>query len=261
VCVLDQGQVAFDGEAKAGIRHYHAMLRHGHQRQPDGSHAPAGFGRATDEQLDQAWHRQAVGGRWNESGEWQFEFLRRHGLTPSSYVLDMGCGSLAGAKHLLPFLEQSHYWGFEIDQALYEAGVTIELARAGIPAEWGHVVVNDQFDLHIAQHPFDLAIANSFFRRLPLNRIARCLASVMTRLVPGGRFYATWLDNPQAASLEPITWPDGTVSHADAEPYHYTFDLLATVCASLGYRAERLPDTSHPRGESVLVITDPRRTA
>jgi hypothetical protein len=133
--------------------------------------------------------------------------------------------------------------------------VTIELLRAGVAPERGHFIVNERFDLSDSPHRFDMAMANSLFRRLPLNRIARCIGSVMAKLAPGGRFYATWIDHPNPSDFEPIAGPDGIVSYPDGEPFHYPFELLATVCESLGYRAERMAHNTHPRGESVMVVT------
>ena len=115
---------------------------------------------ADDDRL--AWHRLATGGRWAEEGAWVFDFLRAQGLRPDHYVLDVGCGSLSAASRLLPYMEQSHYWGFEKNIELYIAGVQIELPRAGVRA--GARPLHRQRrlrPLRSAPHPFDLAIASS----------------------------------------------------------------------------------------------------
>jgi hypothetical protein len=102
------------------------------------------------------------------------------------------------------------------------------------------------------------AIAEGFFSRLPLNRISRCIASVLKRLAPGGRFYATWYDNPEPRGFDPIQ-RHGFATYPDAEPYHYPFTLLSGICDAIGARAERIDETQlgapHPRGESAMVIT------
>jgi SAM-dependent methyltransferase len=203
---------------------------------------------------DLAWHRLATGGRWTETGAWVYDFLRRQGLTPDDYLLDVGCGSLSAAIHLLPFMQQSHYWGFEKNIELFIAGSQLELPRAGVAAERGHFIVNDDFDLTEAP-PITVAIASSLFRRLSLNGIARCMAGVLTRLVPGGRFYASWLDNPDPRSFEPIDRADGSTSYSDRDPFHYSFEVLAALAEAIGGQVERLDDRSHPRGESIMVIT------
>ena len=81
------------------------------------------------------------------------------------------------------------------------------------------------------------------------------MAAVVKKLAPGGRFYITWPENPDPASFEPIVQSDGTRTFADREPFHYSFATLAAIAETLGARAERLPDTSHPRGEALMVLT------
>jgi SAM-dependent methyltransferase len=192
---------------------------------------------------DRAWHRSAPGGRWSAEGAWIFDFLRREGLAPSHYVLEVGCGSLAAAIHLLPFMEQSHYWGFEKNAELFVAGMQIEIPRAGVDPRRGHFVVNDAVDLSEVPHRFDFAIASAQVRRLSLNSIAQTFASVIRQLSPAGRFYVSWPE-ADAASVPPTR-----------EPYQYSFDILARIAELTGGRAERVADASHPRGESLMVIT------
>ncbi|HWW87229.1 MAG TPA: ABC transporter ATP-binding protein, partial [Vicinamibacterales bacterium] len=158
VCVLEQGELAFDGGLEEGLAFYEWLLaRRSHG---DGSTAPAAQpASAGDDEadLDRAPHRTARGGLWRDTGRWQFEFLRQQGLGPRQYVLDVGCGSLSAGLHLLPFLDENHYWGFERDRGLLEAGVWIELPRAGVVPERGHFVINDTFELDAIPDTFDFA--------------------------------------------------------------------------------------------------------
>lgn len=252
VCVLEQGELRYDGAVDGGLTEYrrlNAQAPHQAIRGSDGSVPDGGT------ESVQPWHRQATGGRWEEEGAWVSDFLRRHGLRPNQYLLEVGCGSLAAAARLLPYMEQSHYWGFEQNVELFVAGVEKELPRLGVQPERGHFVMNEDFDLSGVPHTFDLAIASSLFRRLSLNAVTRCLAGVVRKLAPGGRFYVTWADNPDPAAFEPIAQPDGTHTFSDREPFHYSFAVLAALAETIGARAERLDDASHPRGESVMVIT------
>jgi SAM-dependent methyltransferase len=194
---------------------------------------------------DRAWHRTASGGHWEAEGAWVSDFLRGQGLRPSDYLLEVGCGSLAAAARLLPYMEQSHYWGFEKNNELFVAGVQIELPRAGVRADRGHFLVNDDFDLSSVPHAFDVAIASALVRRLSLNTIARAFIAVIGKLAGGGRFYVTW---PELQAGAPPS---------DREPYHYSFEILARIAEIAGGRAERLDERSHPRGESVMVIRKP----
>jgi ABC-type polysaccharide/polyol phosphate transport system ATPase subunit/SAM-dependent methyltransferase len=260
VCVLEQGELGFDGDVESGLAFYEQLLArraaHGDgvmlaAAQPATTEAAE----VTRADLDRAPHRLASGGHWSESGIWQIEFLRREGLEPGHYVLDVGCGSLAAAVHLLPFLDEQHYWGLERNGALVDAGVAIELPRAGVAADRGHFLVNETFELDGIPHALDFVVASSVFTCLPFNSVARCIAGVVRKLKPSGRFYATWFENPDAASFEPIVQPNGVTTYPDHEPYHYPFQLIAQACEAVGARVERIGDSTHPRGESVLVIS------
>jgi ABC-type polysaccharide/polyol phosphate transport system ATPase subunit/SAM-dependent methyltransferase len=260
VAILDHGRLLYDGSVDAGLTEYRRLTASSPQEaigpEPAGGsdRAPSQVDRSALEDPDLAWHRLATGGFWVEEGAWVFDFLLRQGLQPTQYVLDVGCGSLSAASHLLRYMEPSHYWGFEKNIELFIAGCQIELPRAGLRPELGHFIVNDDFDLSDSPYAFDLAIASSLFRRLTLNSVARTIAAVVRKLAPGGRFYATWPDSPAHASFDPIVRPDGSTTYSDREPFHYSFEMLAALAEVVGARAERLDDRSHPRGESVMVI-------
>lgn len=254
VCVLDAGQLRYDGTVDGGLAEYRRLnAQTPHQAVRASAHEVAAAPAS-----DLAWHRLALGGRWEEEGAWVFEFLRSKGLKPDDYMLEVGCGSLSAALRLLPYMDQSHYWGFEKNLELFTAGVQIELTRAGVEADRGHFIVNDDFDLSGAPHVFDIAIASSLTRRLSLNSIARCFANVVQKLAPRGRFYVTWPDVPQAEVFVRRDHPDGTTTFGDREPYHYSFEMLARIAELVGGRAERVEGVGHPRCESAMVIT--RRT-
>jgi ABC-2 type transport system ATP-binding protein len=256
VTVLDQGRLVFDGGVDAGLTHYRRLIARAPEAEVRGGPDPSP---AAADDPDLAWHRLATGGDWAREGDWVVETLHRHGLRPDQYVLEVGCGSLAAARALLKTMDQSHYWGYERNRELFDAGVTIELPGAGVRAERGHFVVNDDFDFSGVPHRFSLGIASAQVRHLPLNRIARLIASVVRHLAPGGRFILTWPDNPDPGRFDPIRQPDGTLTYPDREPYHYAFEVLARICETLGATAERIHDTSHPRGEAVMLIRAARK--
>jgi ABC-type polysaccharide/polyol phosphate transport system ATPase subunit/SAM-dependent methyltransferase len=257
VCVLEQGELMFDGDVDGGLAFYEQLLAR-RAAQADGpvpTVVPPAIAVADEADLDRAPHRTAFGGHWREVGLWQFELLRKQGLEPRHHVLEVGCGSLAAAVHLLPFLEEHRYWGVERDRRLLEAGIQIELPRAGIPPERGRFLVAETFELSEIHGAFDFALASSGFACWPFNDVARCIASVVRRLSPSGRFYATWFENPDPASFDPIVHPNGVTTYPDREPYHYPFGLIAAVCDAVGATVDRIHDSTHPRGESVLVIS------
>jgi ABC-type polysaccharide/polyol phosphate transport system ATPase subunit/SAM-dependent methyltransferase len=257
VCVLEQGEMVFDGGLEEGLAFYEGVLERwaAHAAHSTTAAAPAAVGAAEEVDLEGALPRLAPSSQRSETGIWQVEFLRKQGLEPGHYVLDVGCGSLAAAVHLLPFLDEDRYWGLERNGALIEAGVRIELPRAGVIPERGHFMINDTFELSEIPAALDMAVASSLFAYLPFNGVARCIASVVRKLKPSGRFYATWFENPDPANFDPIVHPNGVTTYPDREPYHYPFELIEQVCRAVGATVDRLGDSTHPRGESILVIS------
>ena len=72
--------------------------------------------------MNQVWHREAVGGLWEEMGRLQFDFVANQGLKPDHKLLDIGCGSMRGGVHFVSYLENSNYYGVDCNKALLDAG-------------------------------------------------------------------------------------------------------------------------------------------
>ena len=157
-----------------------------------------------------------------------FDFLRQEGLKPSDRVLHLGKASVAVTELWRSFLEEHHFGRPVNDASVFALGDETE--------------------------PFDIAVADSLFPFRPFNTVARCIASVVRKLAPNGRFYATWFENPDPANFEPIVQPGGITTFPDAEPYHYPFALIASVCEAVGATAARVAGNP-PGGGSILVIS------
>ena len=78
--------------------------------------------------LSPAARRHALVGQerlWKMKRDFQAKFLIGHGLSPSDYLLDVGCGTLRGGIPLIRYLNTGHYYGIEVraevlDEALRE---------------------------------------------------------------------------------------------------------------------------------------------
>ena len=81
------------------------------------------------------WHREEVGGLWDKIGKLQFNFLKKMGLKPEYYFLDVACGSLRGGIHFIDYLESGHYFGIDKDKELLEAGKNFELRKRVIDVD------------------------------------------------------------------------------------------------------------------------------
>jgi ABC-type polysaccharide/polyol phosphate transport system ATPase subunit len=224
-CVLDQGELAFDGDVESALHFYNALL----QRDGYGYPAPPPTETTAAPQIAVSESAPKTHVAMGDSGDWIFDFLEREGLRPSDRVLYLGRPSAAARERWRSFLEENHYVSLSDDASLFG------------PA--------DQTGL------FDVAIADSVFPFRAFNAVARCIASVVRRLEPAGRFYATWFENPDPANFEPMIRPAGITTFADFEPYHYPFSLIANICEAVGATVDRVSTTGHPGGESLLVIS------
>ncbi|MCW5566843.1 MAG: hypothetical protein KIS84_01275 [Dokdonella sp.] len=100
-----------------------------------------------------------------------------------------------------------------------------------------------------------MAIAVSLITHLYANHIQVCLARVAEVLAPGGRFYVTFFEAPHSAHLASLVQPPGEITtHYANDPFHQSFDELATLAARAGLDAELIGDFGHPRGQRMILF-------
>jgi SAM-dependent methyltransferase len=207
----------------------------------------------------QEWHRRKVGGAWEVIGKHQFDFLVKQGLQPENYFLDVGCGSLRGGVHYIKHLDTAHYYGIDINQTLLDAGRDIELPRYNLTDKEPILVQMDDFGFQRLGQRFDFAIAQSVFTHIPLNDIIVCLMNIEKVLAPGGKFFATFFENPQGKhNLEPISYSVDNLDFLtffNQNPYHYDFATFEWICSGTKLKAEYIGDWGHPRNQRMLQFT------
>lgn len=206
----------------------------------------------TDAEIAGKRHRDFVGGKWEEIGRWQFEFLRGQGLLPNHRLLDVGCGCLRGGIHFVHYLEPGCYYGIDKNASLIQAGREVELPEAGLAHKQPHLRVNDTFDFAGFATTFPFALAQSLFTHLPIHAIERCLVYIAKVLEPGGRFFATYFDAPAPHHLETIHRDDGIVTHSDRDPFHYHFSVFRFLVHELPLTVRDMGVCGHPRGQRML---------
>jgi SAM-dependent methyltransferase len=67
----------------------------------------------TDRHVDKD-PKRGIGGKWDEVGGLQYDFRVERGLQPHHQMLDIGCGTLRGGRHLIRFLDAGHYTGTDL---------------------------------------------------------------------------------------------------------------------------------------------------
>ncbi len=206
--------------------------------------------------LDQGYHRELIGGLWDEMGRRQLDLLVSEGLEPHMRVLDIGCGCLRAGVHLVAFLEPHNYFGIDVSPSLLAAGYDRELKPAGLEARLprAQLLANGDFESWRFGTTFEMALAQSVFTHLPSNFIRRCLIETARSMARGGRFYATYFECPadrfDALSLRHE--PGGIVSYLDRDPYHYRRREIEQFAEGLPWRVEFIGEWNHPRAQQLV---------
>lgn len=204
-------------------------------------------------------HRDVIGGRWDELGQLQLDFLVAEGLAPHHVLLDIGCGSLRGGVKFVPYLDPGNYWGVDKNKALLDIGYDIELRRLGLAERQprAQLVRLPDFEFADLGMQCDYAIAQSLFTHLSSDSIRRCLTRVMPAMRSGARLYATFfeLEDGEPRECEKLH-PDGmTVSYGDRSFYHYHLDDFRAALDGLPARLDHVGDWGHPRGQRMIRVT------
>lgn len=215
----------------------------------------------TDAEQEFRWWEYAVGGMWEQMGALQFDFLVQQGLRPEHSLLDVGCGSLRAGVKFLPYLKSGHYYGIDINHEILDAArMVVERERLQHTAPT--LVQMDDFDFASLGRSFDFALAQSVFTHVPLNSIIRCLMNIDRVLVPGGRFFATFFENPlgkrHLGPLEPVFQSSADElrfqTFFDRDPYHYDVDTFRWICEGTRLEVEYIGSWNHPRDQRMLAF-------
>jgi SAM-dependent methyltransferase len=134
---------------------------------------------------------EAVGGRWDEIGSLQFQFLKDEGLRPDHRLLDFGCGCLRGGLHFIRYLEPGHYFGVDISSEVIAAGRRF-LAEQDLAHQVPtlKIVTESTFDW-FGDASFDVVLAQSVFTHMRPADLESVFAHVPRVMGPGSVFYAT----------------------------------------------------------------------
>lgn len=181
-----------------------------------------------------------------EMGHWQSNFLKRQGLTPRNYLLDIGCAYLRGGLHFIRYLNKGHYYGMDISQsALDDAAKTID--RYDLEGKNPTVFRNSDLkfqDEELDNQKFDFALAQSVFTHLPPTHIEECLANIHRVLRPGGLLLATYYKSPD----------DTVKKFPRAADFGYPFEFFEDVAREYGLSVKAL-EYQHPLEHNVLEIS------
>jgi SAM-dependent methyltransferase len=200
-------------------------------------------------------HRDHVGGLWEELGTWQFDLLIADGLRPADRVLDLGCGCLRGGVRFVAWLEPGGYYGIDCNASLLDAGLAIELPRAGLEGRLAadHLLCNGDYDARPFAVQFDYVLAQSLWSHLPWDEVRRSLANTAVSVRPGGRLLATFFAAPSGedSPSEIVHPPAGIRTSPRQDPFHHRVEDLVRAAAGTGWVFLDAAPARHPRGQWV----------
>jgi len=212
------------------------------------------------ELINPNWYKDAVGGLWDEYGSQQFDYLVKHGMRPNHYLLDVGCGSLRGGIHSIPYLEDNHYFGIDISRKILRAGNAV-VKKNNLVNKVPTLVRLKNFEFQELNQKFDFAVAQSVFTHITLNDIIVCLRNIEEVLVDGGKFFVTFFENKEGKfnineiGHKRVDNPSLLVTNFNKDPFHYDFETFKWVCDKTKLKVEYIGHWEHPRDQMMMVFT------
>ena len=208
------------------------------------------------ERLRTGQHRAFVGGMWDAIGQLQYDYMISKGLSPNHRFIDVACGSMRGGRHFIGHLNPFHYFGFDINRELIDAGLTHEITPLGLLDKIApdNLAAAENFAFPSAWREMDSGLALSLFTHLTMNSIALCLKNLRPVMKDGAKFYATIFHVDEDAQTARQDQLDGIVTYMCQDPYHYTRGDMDYLARKTGWTVLDIETFDHPRGQSMVIF-------
>ena len=148
--------------------------------------------RERSERIAQTTFLGGPGWDFERVGRIGFEVLLHEGLSPSSRVLDVGCGALRLGYWLMRFLDPGCYFGIEPQQDMLRIGLDELVEPDVVERADAHFSANDDFDFSVFGESFDFVVARSIWTHASKPQISSMLASFAHTSAPGGVFLTSY---------------------------------------------------------------------
>src|SRR5260221_931484 len=195
----------------------------------------AGMQGMLDEQLQHSLEdSMGFRGQWDEHRRYQLEELKRLGLTPSSTLLEIGCGPLTAGIPLIEFLASDGYVGVDVRSSVLDMSWQ-QIGRAGLSAKNPRLICSDSFgSAELGDRQFDFIWAFSVLFHLSDELLDKLFANFSQRLAPRGPFIANIPTNADAS-----TWLEFPFLKRSVEVYETAAAKHGLRTVNLGTIAER----------------------
>lgn len=138
-------------------------------------------------------YKIAVGGKWEEIGKLQYDFLLKHGLQKEYKLLDYGCGSLRGGRKFIKFLDKECYTGIDISEEMVKSAKKV-IEEEGLKDKKPKIILNDDGDLKfddLNKKKFDTILAQSVFTHLKPKHVEEVFKNLNKVMHDNSVFYFT----------------------------------------------------------------------
>jgi SAM-dependent methyltransferase len=118
-------------------------------------------------------YRNEMGNHWDLDGEKQLNMLIDNGLKKDMNFLEIGCGYMRAGSHIINFLDPFKYYGIDVNKKSLIIGVNNELYKKGLidKITENNFLATDNFHINNFDIKFDMALANSVFTFLPIEKL------------------------------------------------------------------------------------------
>jgi hypothetical protein len=194
-------------------------------------------------------HQKMVGGKWDQMGNLQMDFMVDHGLQPDDILCDVACGSFRAGRLFIQYLAPGNYLGIDKQEVLVTTGKEKEVGESTWNAKKPEVVLSESFEFSKFSKSPNFAIANSLFTHLSSKDIKRCLKNLIKIASPGCKFYATYFESDiRVFHLH--------TSHSSRR-FQYTKSQMLAFGKATGWQAEYIGDWNHPVNQVMVCYTKP----
>ena len=127
---------------------------------------------------------------WEMKRNFQISFLKRMGLQPHHWLLDLGCGTLRGGIPLIEYLEIGHYYGLEV-RAEVLAEARLELSDHNLVGKTPHLIHSECLSSLELEQRFDVIWAFAVLIHMSDSVLEQAASLIAHHLRDEGVFYGT----------------------------------------------------------------------
>ena len=184
---------------------------------------------------------------FERGGREQLIFLLMNGLTPTSKVVDLGCGVLRAGYWLIHFLEPRCYCGIEPSAERLAIGTSSILEPLLEEAKQPRFDTNEDFDTSVFGETFDYFLAYSIWTHASKRQIETMLDNFLRDSTEDGVFLTTFLPaGLRSPDYDGDRWVGTSHKSVDAGCICHSYRWIKEQCRQRGLSVRRLGrDTTH----------------